>query len=451
MNCKFCNAELPEDVTLCPACGAENAEAAETEILEAAEEMIPEVVEEATEEIAEAAPKQKPKAWVMILAIIGAIALLAVLIGAVAYGVGAADKAESYSAADEKLVKARDTVVATLGEVELTNSELQLFYRQSINDFYSSYGYYLDASVLDLNKPLDQQIYDAETNQTWQQFFLEGALTTWSRYAALCMEAEENGFVLPEDVQQYLAEVPAQLEESALYYGYSSVKEMLEADMSLACDEEGYMAYIYTNLYAGQYLDSMYDSMIPTMEQIEEYYAANEETLVAQGMGKDSGVTTDVRHILICPKGGTEDETGEIIYSDAEWEACRVEAQKLLDQWKADGATEELFADFAMEYTEDPGSQSTGGLYTDIYVGQMVPEFEAWCFDAGRQYGDTGLVKTTYGYHIMYFVDSHEIWEASVRENMIYEASLEIVNKAAEKWPADINYKKIVIGEVAAQ
>jgi parvulin-like peptidyl-prolyl isomerase len=33
----------------------------------------------------------------------------------------------------------------------------------------------------------------------------------------------------------------------------------------------------------------------------------------------------------------------------------------------------------------------------------MVEEFEDWCFADGRQVGDTGIVKTTYGYHLIYF------------------------------------------------
>ena len=33
----------------------------------------------------------------------------------------------------------------------------------------------------------------------------------------------------------------------------------------------------------------------------------------------------------------------------------------------------------------------------------MVDAFENWCFDANRNPGDTGIVETTYGYHVMYF------------------------------------------------
>ena len=45
----------------------------------------------------------------------------------------------------------------------------------------------------------------------------------------------------------------------------------------------------------------------------------------------------------------------------------------------------------------------------------MVTEFNDWVFDTERKEGDTGIVKTTYGYHIMYYVgDSLPAWKSSV-------------------------------------
>ena len=38
----------------------------------------------------------------------------------------------------------------------------------------------------------------------------------------------------------------------------------------------------------------------------------------------------------------------------------------------------------------------------------MVNSFSAWCFDKDRKTGDTGIVMTDYGYHIMYFVGEAE-------------------------------------------
>lgn len=34
----------------------------------------------------------------------------------------------------------------------------------------------------------------------------------------------------------------------------------------------------------------------------------------------------------------------------------------------------------------------------------MVPEFESWATDDARKYGDVEIVKSQFGYHIMYFV-----------------------------------------------
>lgn len=457
MNCKFCEAELAEGVTLCPACGKENAEeivteeipdeeiteGAAVELSEAAtEEMTEEATEEATEETTEevaeeeTAPK-KPKTWKIVAAVAGILVAVAVLVGAVLYGTGAFNKTVSYTVSDEKALQEKDTVVATVGNMELTNSSLQMYYRQTIDNFYNQFGYYLDPSILDFTKPLDQQINTAE-EVTWQQYFLESALNSWSRYAALCMHAEEAGFALSEQMQANLDSIPQQLDETAKYYGYESADEMLLTDIGTGCDMKGYVEYVRVNMIASQYLDSLYAEMTPTLDEIETYYNENEAELNAQGIVKDGSKTVDVRHILVKPKGD----------SDADWEACRAQAQQLLDQWKAEGATEDLFIQYATQHTEDPGSMSTGGLYQDVYKGQMVEPFETWCFDESRQYGDTGLVQTDYGYHIMFFVGDQEIWITNVSDTMFYERTMELVNGAVEKWPMDAKYKKVALSDL---
>ena len=57
----------------------------------------------------------------------------------------------------------------------------------------------------------------------------------------------------------------------------------------------------------------------------------------------------------------------------------------------------------------DDGDGTTGGLYENIYPGQMVKNFEDWCYDASRKAGDTDIVETEYGYHIMYYVGQSEL------------------------------------------
>ena len=119
---------------------------------------------------------------------------------------------------------------------------------------------------------------------------------------------------------------------------------------------------------------------------------------------KDYLTAVDVRHILIVPEGGTKSEDGKTtVYSDEEWEACRKKAQTIYDQYLNGVQSEELFAALARENSKDSNA-ADGGIYTDVGKNTMVEEFDAWIFDESRQPGDTGLVKTQYGYHVMYFV-----------------------------------------------
>ena len=122
------------------------------------------------------------------------------------------------------------------------------------------------------------------------------------------------------------------------------------------------------------------------------------------GSNTNEFALANVRHILIAPQGGTYDSTtGTTVYSDEEKAAAKATAEELYAQWKAGEATEDTFATLANEKSAD-GDGTTGGLYTDVYPGQMVANFNDWCFAEGRKAGDTGIVETEYGCHIMFYV-----------------------------------------------
>ena len=156
----------------------------------------------------------------------------------------------------------------------------------------------------------------------------------------------------------------------------------------------------------------------------------------------------DVRHILLTPEGGATGADGAVTYSEEEWEACRTAAQEILDQWLAGEATEDSFAELANTHSTDPGSNTAGGLYSYVYEGQMVPEFNDWCFDESRAFGDSGLVKTEYGYHIMFFVKSQDIWYVTAEQDMMNDAVSAKLPEAMEKYPMTVDYSAIKLGLV---
>lgn len=142
----------------------------------------------------------------------------------------------------------------------------------------------------------------------------------------------------------------------------------------------------------------------------------------------NSYALANVRHILIQPENGVTDTNGNTTYSDEDWAAAQKKAEALLADWEAGKATEDTFATLANENSADTGSNENGGLYEDVYPGQMVTSFNDWCFDDTRAAGDTGIVKTDYGYHIMYYVGDSETTYAELM------AKSELYNTDAEAW-----------------
>ena len=78
----------------------------------------------------------------------------------------------------------------------------------------------------------------------------------------------------------------------------------------------------------------------------------------------------------------------------------------------------------------------------------MVEPFEDWCFDESRAAGDYGLVKTKYGYHIMYYVSSTPIWETYAKSGWVNEKTNDFIKKLAEDHPMEVDYSAIQLGYV---
>ena len=83
--------------------------------------------------------------------------------------------------------------------------------------------------------------------------------------------------------------------------------------------------------------------------------------------------------------------------------------------------TEESFAALAVLHSAD-GNAADGGIYEDVTEGYMVSEFEGWALDKARKTGDVGIVETTYGYHIMYFINAETTtWSDTIRTDLASE------------------------------
>lgn len=134
--------------------------------------------------------------------------------------------------------------------------------------------------------------------------------------------------------------------------------------------------------------------------------------------------TVNVRHILIAPESSKSSDNSSSSKSakdctDKEWAAAEKKAKSILAKYNSGDKTSKSFAKLAKSNSSD-GNASNGGLYENIIPNQMVPTFNAWCFDSSRKAGDVGIVKTEYGYHIMYFEGKNDqaVWQYIAQQKL---------------------------------
>ena len=117
----------------------------------------------------------------------------------------------------------------------------------------------------------------------------------------------------------------------------------------------------------------------PTQQEIQQYFNTHKADYSVPEQARS-------RHILVKVPAGADAAT------DA---AAKAKAEDILKQIQG-GAN---FAELARKYSDDPGSKEQGGELGFAKRGAMVPEFEKAIFT--QKIGDTKIVKSQYGYHII--------------------------------------------------
>ena len=160
------------------------------------------------------------------------------------------------------------------------------------------------------------------------------------------------------------------------------------------------------------------------------------------GRNDNNELMSNVRHILASFEGGTTDENGITTYTDEEKAAAKAAAESVLELYTMGEQTEEAFADLAISNSDDTGSSENGGLIEDIAAAQglYVQPFTDWAVDPAREPGDTGIVETEYGYHVMYYVGDDEL---TYRDSMIRE---DILSESVSAW-----YDELLSGSEAVK
>lgn len=266
---------------------------------------------------------------------------------------------------------AAEAVVAVCGNKSLNNILLNYYYWMAYNAFISMYG----SSLIDPSTPLSQQYITSE--YTLATYFAMSALDMWYNTAIYLQLAETAGHQMEGELKEFMDGFEQTVIDAAGTAGYSSVDEYLQSFYGDNSDYESYYNFYNDYCLATSYKNSIQNEFVAKYEN---------ETIN----------TIDIRHILISPEEDTEQGMAD----------AKAKAEEVYAQWQADG-TEEYFIELCAQYSAD-GNAQDGGIYEDVFPGQMVETFNDWCFDPARQAGDSSIVETQYGYHIMYFVETND-------------------------------------------
>lgn len=473
----------------------------------------------------------------------------------------------------------RNVIAAVTGEHKLNSIQMNYYLTDTINNMYqqwqSAYGestsMYLSMMGLDPKKPLNEQVHNQETGETWADHFLTEALEKAKSDYALYDKAIAENFKLSEEEQEMLDSSNQMMSLYAQYYGYGNVKQYLRSMYGYGASEKSYAEYTriatIASAYYTKYRDSLsydntairsqdeknpaaycsytfssyylssslfleggtkddkgnttysedekntavkkaeevansllgakdtaaLDAAIAALEinkdkkdakstfndnvlysqvltPLQSWVGAKErttgemtvitnETTTKDADGKETKTINgyyvvyfqsrnentrplaNVRHLLVQFEGGTTDANGNKIYSDTEKATAKAEAERLLQVWKDGKATEDSFIELVKEHSDD-GSKESGGLFEDIHpASQYVPSFLAWSLDTARKPGDTGVIVSEYGYHVMYYVRDDEM---TYRDYMISE---ELREKDVEEWFNGIVDKATITAE----
>ena len=291
-------------------------------------------------------------------------------------------------------------------------------------NYYANSLTYTDDQIAakDAEDPTANNLYNYAHYVLYVSDFLEGGTE------------DENGEVTYSDEETAAAEAACAAAAKALAEGgYTTVEAFEAAVNKLSINEKEGVSSTMLNkddVRAADIASNMIEWLTDASRQagdmayMERQSTINGETSVSgydvvmfENVNANEFPLVNVRHILVSFEGGTTDETtGTVTYSDDEKAAAKAAAQDIYDSWLAGNADAESFAALAEEKSTDTGSSANGGLYTDVYPGQMVTAFDDWCFAEGRNVGDHGLIETEYGYHVI-FLDSFP--ETTYREYII--------------------------------
>jgi len=255
---------------------------------------------------------------------------------------------------------------------------------------YAQYGYYpaTETGTLDLSAVCD---LTDNGSGTWGDYLLEYVKKDIQQNYILGVLAKKNNLTLSAETLSEIDTAMQEIETQALAAGLTG-----DTFIEQYCGDKMTVARFRT-IIESFYLADLYKTNF-----IDNYVFSEEETALPT-----------VRHILYsAPRNGTSEENAteeEVAKAQENAESTLLQINGYDDMVLiGDKHTRDKTALEANEYT--------------VSRGDMVKEFEDWCFDPSRMAGDKEIVRTDFGFHVMYFVgrtEADEEQKKAIVQNII--------------------------------
>ena len=334
--------------------------------------------------------------------------------------------------------------------IEVTDDEINTYYDEN-KDNYDS----VDYRVCKIEADMPEEETEAET-EAQTEAAAESTSETTAESASETAVTENQTETMSAEESEAAAKAEEEAKAAAMAEAKAKADEMLSKIKDEASFEKVYDKYASDTSVDSLNTDKKKSSISPTDVANWLFDAdrqAGDTTVIEDTSNNayyvvyfkdrylDHTKTVDVRQILISADTSSSDaaetdetetaeagetETAETESAEAQEQAkedakaaAKVKAEQILKDWKSGDATEDSFAELAKTYSDDTGSNTNGGLYEAVKEGQMVTNFNDWCFDATRKPGDTGIVESDYGYHIIYFIgEDAEEWHVNIEDTI---------------------------------
>lgn len=318
-------------------------------------------------------------------------------------------------------------------ETKVTDNDVDKYYNDHKNDYKKIEFYYIASP------------YDATDDNSKNE-----SIKTAEKIMAKMKDKKSVIALVPEVYSSYID---------------SQVKSSMEQDSKLTekkAREEAVKSYESNVVTTVSGSDSPFDDKMNTWLFSDDTKVGSKKYYIDESAGYiyivlktskasvEDDETYTVRHILVAPKSGSNSSSStseKTEYTDEQWAAAKKKADSILAKFNKTDKSEYEFAKLAEQYSTDSASTSSGsndsfgGLYESVTLGQMVPDFEKWSIDDSRKYGDTGIVKSDYGYHIMFFINDCPEYQSKIiaqiksdrLSNMIDKAEIKVHENAIKK------------------